>query len=478
VTVARRPFDTVFLLILLIALVLRFHLARTEAYIHDENNTSIPLSKTISFAPGNLHLPLRGQNHGALPAYVVKASSTLFGTTPLAYRSMHVLVSLCTIALIYLLTRQWYGPRAARWAAALFAFNEYYLAVSARATAHVPHLFFVAVAIFAFSRFLAAQRAVYLYAAGVSVALAFYCKEHSALLLPVFLLTLLQARYRQWLRSPHVYLACATFVLVIGPDLFWNLNADPETARVTYGNQTVGQATYGHHLQRVGGVGFSPYPSMFYARRAVTSLHRQITGRELKDETPEYPSMNPALGLLLLGAVLITTFRPAGRDQMRGFLLLVFWGVFGFFTLIKKGDPPGRLDPVSWIWVEVTIIPAVILAGARLADATGKSRIAAWAFSGGVLLYATAWPAFAFVQEGMRGVHSVYATTFEAIDNLAINTVTRVRSHPLRALGIAVAAGVVVGSFFGFLCGWFARSRRRQGGSEGPPDPLGGCTPT
>ena len=173
--------------ILLVALVLRLHLAGTEAYVHDESATSIPLSKTISFTPGQLELPLRGQNHGALPAYVVKASSTLFGTTPLAYRGVHVLLSLLTIVLVYRFARQRYGPQAGLWAAALLALNEYYLAVSARATAHVPHLFFVTAAVLSFCQFLSAQRAVYLYAAGAFTGLAFYCKEHSALLLPLFL---------------------------------------------------------------------------------------------------------------------------------------------------------------------------------------------------------------------------------------------------------------------------------------------------
>src|SRR5262245_46776514 len=155
---AGRRIDIVFFLILLAAALLRLYLATTEPYIHDENNTAIPLSKAISFTPGHLNLPVRGENHGALPAYVVKASSTLFGTTPLAYRTVHVLGGLCAIALIFLLTRQWYGPVAARWAAALLAFNEYYLAISSRATAHVPHLFLVTAAIYAIGRFLRLQR--------------------------------------------------------------------------------------------------------------------------------------------------------------------------------------------------------------------------------------------------------------------------------------------------------------------------------
>ena len=210
--------------ILLVALVLRMHLAGTEAYVHDESATSIPLSKTISFTPGQLELPLRGQNHGALPAYVVKASSTLLGTTPLGYRVVHVLLSLLTIVLVYRFARQRYGPQAGLWAAALLALNEYYLAVSARATAHVPHLFFVTAAVLSFGRFLACSVRSYLYAAGAFTGLAFYCKEHSALLrarVPAGAPASRRigpgcARRTRWL-------AAAVFVLVIGPDLAWNL---------------------------------------------------------------------------------------------------------------------------------------------------------------------------------------------------------------------------------------------------------------
>jgi 4-amino-4-deoxy-L-arabinose transferase-like glycosyltransferase len=168
-----RRVDLVLLLILLGALIVRVQLATTREYIHDENNTAIPLSKTISFDPGNLHLPLRGENHPALPAYVVKVSSVLFGTTMLGYRLMHVLLGLVTIVLAYRISHQRYGPAAARWAAALLAFNEYYLNVSSRATAHVPNLLLVTTAVYAFSRFLATDRAIYLYGAGAAAGLAF-----------------------------------------------------------------------------------------------------------------------------------------------------------------------------------------------------------------------------------------------------------------------------------------------------------------
>jgi len=378
-SVSRPRRDVIFGLILLAALLLRLYFATTAGYIHDEENASIPGSQTISFAPGNLQLPIRGRNHPALPAYFVKASSMLFGTTPLGYRLVHVLAGLCTIVMIFVLARQWYGPVAARWAAALLAFNEYYLGVSARATAHVPYLLFTGAAVYAFGRFVSVQRAAYLYGAAVALGTAFYSKEHSALLLPVFLVTLLHARYRRWFRSPHVYLACALFFLVIGPDLLWNLAA----------SEDIRQATYGDHLQRMGGIGLSPYPFMFYARDGVQWVHRLFTGSGIVDRTAEYLSMNSALGALLLGAVLMATVRRPAPDSTR-FLLLLFWGVFGFFASIRPGDSPKDLDPASWIWVDVTLLPTVILAGSLLAGATGRFRIAAWAFAGGAMLYAGA----------------------------------------------------------------------------------------
>ena len=380
--------DPALVAILLAALGVRLYLLKTERYIHDEINTSIPLSETISFDPADPHLPLRGENHPALPAYVAKASSAMFGITAPGYRLLHVLLSLLTIVLVYLMARDWFGSVAARWAAALLAFNEYYLGVSSRVTAHVPHLLLVGAAIYAFSRFLATNRPRYMYLAGLFVGLAFYCKEHSALLLPVFLLALLFRDHRRWLVTPHPYIAAILFALVISPDLYWNLETRSEPAQTTYGNQTVTQANYSSHLKRFGGIGLSPYPSMFYARSAVQGVARAASGSEFRDETPEYRSVNPALGLLLVGGVLLTTLGSTPRDDFRRVLLIQFWFVFMFFTLIKPGDAPGRLDPVSWIWVESTIFAATMLAGARLAAARGTWRIGARGFAALTLVYA------------------------------------------------------------------------------------------
>jgi 4-amino-4-deoxy-L-arabinose transferase-like glycosyltransferase len=453
----------VLLAILLSALALRVYLAATQAYVHDEANTSIPLAQTISFDPGALHLPLRGENHGALPAYVVKVSSAVFGTAPIAYRLGHVLLGLCTIVLVYGLAHDWCGPVAARWAAALLAFNEYYLAVSSRATAHVPYLFFVTMAIFAFTRLLRTGHPPYAYAAGAAVGLAFYCKEHAALLAPVFLIALLPTPYRRWLYSPHVYLAALLCAAVVLPDLYWNLTTDRETARATYRDESVGYATYGSHLERIGGIGVSPYPLMFYTRTAVIPLHRELTGRELRDDTPEYPSMNPLLGLLLLAGVAWTTIRAFGGEPRPWALLLVFWGVFGFFTVIRPGSPPGRLDPVSWIWVEATMVPAVVMTGAVLARQLGARRRVAWALAVLVLLYALAAPAAGIARAAGATAQVAADETQGGLRRLAAGTVVRVRANPLRAVATAAGAGALTGLLIGFGVGR-RRGNRRHGG--------------
>ena len=379
--------DLAFLLILLAAGLMRVELARTPSYIHDEENTSIPLARQISFEPGNRYLPLRAVNHPALPAYFVKAGSTLLGPTPFGYRAGHVVAGLLAVVLVYLLARQAYGAWAGCWAAALLAFNEYFLTISSRATAHAPYLLFVTAALYAFSRCLMTGRSFYLYLAGGAAGLAFYCKEHAVLLLPALFLTLLLPRHRHWLRRPHPYLACAVFAMLIAPDVLWNLAADPEVDRVTYGNRDQAQATYASHLKRIGGIGFSPYPFAFYAHEPVVAAYQWVTGRPFDDNTPEYRPMNPAVGVLLLAAVLVTSVRPAPADPLRGLLLLAFWCTFGFFMLISRGDSPG-LDPVSWIWVDATMVPAAVVAGARLAAARGSWRPALWLGVGLAVAYA------------------------------------------------------------------------------------------
>jgi hypothetical protein len=133
-----------------------------------------------------------------------------------------------------------------------------------------------------------------------------------------------------------------------------------------------------------------PFPALFYVWDLVVPLHRAVTGTELRAASPELPSlmMNSALGLLFIGSVLWTIVRPTGRDHLRSFLLLSACGIFVFFSLIKPGDPPFRLAPVNWAWVEITLIPVTILTGALLARLAGRWRYIVWTAAALALLNA------------------------------------------------------------------------------------------
>jgi 4-amino-4-deoxy-L-arabinose transferase-like glycosyltransferase len=381
---ARWARDVTFLCLLAVAALLRLWLAASEPYVHDESNTAIALSRTISFERGRMHLPLRGENHPALPAYVVKASGEFFGRNPPGYRMLSLLLGLGVLVLIYSIAVDTLGPVAARWAAALVAFNEYYLGVSSRATAHVPHLLLIASAMYAYARFVRTQRAVFIYGAAASAGLAFYAKESSALLMPVFFLALLATSQRRWLRTPHPYLASVLFLVCLAPDLYWNLSTKSERL-VYYSGQETRQATYFDHLRRFGGLSISPYPAMFYAKPLAQATAAAISGEVPPDFTPEYRSLNPALGLLLLAAVGVTATARRARDDLQRFLLIQFGFVFLFFMVIQPGNPPGRLDAASWIWVETTILPAAILAAARLAEPASWRRTMLWSVAAGLL---------------------------------------------------------------------------------------------
>ena len=373
--------------ILLAGGLLRLHLAMTTPYYHDEKEIHIRVAKSISFSTDNLNLPLRGLNHPALVGYVIKASSALFGSSRLGYRVMHLLAGLFTILLVFRITNQWYGPPAARWAAALLAFNEYHIGVSGIATSHAPHLLSVVLAVYAFQRFLGTRRVAYLYGAGVAAGMAFYVKEHSVLLLGAFLLTLFRAEHRTWLRSWHPYLACGLFLVLIAPDVAWNLDGSRDAARATVAFVDGPQATYADHLARVGSIGFSPYPLAFFGRDTFVWLYELTTGSQFRDAIAEYRSMNSLLGVLLLGGVVAMAWRPPVAGGIRGFLLMLFWVVLGFFLCVRPGEQ-SRLDSVSWSWVDMSLLPSAILAGVWLSAANTNRRIAVRIAVCAAMLYA------------------------------------------------------------------------------------------
>ena len=174
------------LLIIGTAAVLRLYRASVAKYIWDEKMDWIPLAQSISLRPGNLHLPLHGTHDPSLPAYFIKASSILFGETPIGFRFSSLLAGLLAILFVYLIAREWKGQTAALWAAALLAFNEYHIGISSFAVEKIYYGCFVSIAAYSFSRFLHTGKPNLLYFTAVATGLGFLCKMLSSLLVPVF----------------------------------------------------------------------------------------------------------------------------------------------------------------------------------------------------------------------------------------------------------------------------------------------------
>lgn len=176
----------VFWLIVATAFVLRAIPAFTAVEDYLEKEEFIPAAMSISWH----HLPIREYQHPAMPAYLIKLSSLLFGTSLTGYRFLNVLCGVGSVVLIYGMAKDWWGVRAARFSAVLLAINAYHITVSALAFDLGYDIFFNVLAMYCFSRFLLLERADWLCLAGIVTGLGFLCKEITSLLVPVYLLCL------------------------------------------------------------------------------------------------------------------------------------------------------------------------------------------------------------------------------------------------------------------------------------------------
>lgn len=364
---------TWFIILLLTAFALRLYLASITIYLWDEDRDWIPLAQSISFQTENLHLPIRGDFHSALAAYFIKLGTLFLGETILGFRLFSLLAGLLTLVVVWRLADQWAGPKTAFWATALLAFNEYHVAISMLAIQKVFFLLAGALAIYTFSRFLINHKAIYLYLTGGLTGLAFLFYEISALLIPVFLITLFFSQNRNWLLKKELFFAGLVFFIIISPDLYWNFISSKDGAT---------EIGYSDHLSRIGGIGLNKIHFAFFFRDLGTEIYR-LLGLEYHDPAGEYPAMNTIFGILLFGSVVLATFRLNQlKDPVVRFLLILFWFVFLFFLFIQPGKT--KIDPAVWLWVDLILIPAVLICGFLVA------RLQGWKYYFGVTLIGAA----------------------------------------------------------------------------------------
>ena len=357
------------------AVALRLAVAVALPYLPDESERSIPLADEIASASSIADLPLRGPEHPALPSYVVAASQSLFGTSPLGRRTLHLWMGLLMIVVVAAIAFHWQGIVVARWASWLMAFNEYHIGVSAYATAKAPHLLAVALSLWAFSRALTSHRPADLWMATAWVAVACYAKEYAALLLPIYAVALWLPGLRGTFRLSHQVVAALVFLVLMTPDIVWHLLPRPGDQRWTIQQ----------HLARVS-IDVNLGYLMFYLRDVMQAGHHAMTGLWIADGAVENPSMNSLMGALLLAGVVWTTGRSTDRSVTRQALLLTFWPILAFFVCLAPERE--HLTPSAWYWVDMTLFPATLCAAAWAASATGRLRWGMWGLAGAAMAYA------------------------------------------------------------------------------------------
>ena len=368
--------NCILILIVSIAFLMRIYLAATLPYIEVEEKEYIPLAESISLRGDRLNLPIRGWHHPALPAYLIEAGSLLLGKHPVGFRFFGIITGIFMIVVASRFANMWGGPVAACWTTALLAFNEYHIGASVMAGDIIYYYAFAMLALYYFYLFLQKEAPRYLFASSAMIGLGFLCREIIVLFIPVFVAYLLSSRYRFWLKRKEPYLAFFLFLLIIAPDLYWNVNAI-ENHQVRFSDQ----------LSRIGGIGFTPNYLLFYTRGIF-----QIFGWEYIDDYKEFPSMNFVFGTIFIGCVVTMTLRRKREGFTRDLMLLTFWSILLFFMLIHPSKKLShRLeDNIGWLWIDLTMLPAALLTGGCVASLEKKWKLLAYIALCAGIFYAVA----------------------------------------------------------------------------------------
>lgn len=368
----------------------------------DAMRSPLELIERDEFIPGAIgiswdHLPLRVAQHGALPIYLVRFSALMFGETALGMRVLSVFAGTATIVLLYLIAKRWWNTPAALTTAALLAVERYHRAVSARAIDLPYDLFFVALTLYAFSRFLYAvdrqpdvgRAGRWLYLTATASAMAFLCKELSALLLPALVSCLVLTGHAAWLRRRELWVAAALFVVIISPDLYSNLTVH-ESERVAMRDYHLSVArqlgtellpepyvnkglymSYGDQLSRFRAFGPTSEPFYFYFGDILDRL-----GISHVNGFDEFPYLHPLMGCALWAGVAVSVGRK-NKDRLTVALLTIFFVTFLPFTFVQLGAPRDAFpsDPTQlFYWVDRSMLPALLLAAYSITSFVGWGR--------------------------------------------------------------------------------------------------------
>lgn len=186
-----------------------------------------------------------------LIAWIIRLFDDLCGSGEACVRAAAPLIHLGTALVVYAIARDLYGARTALWTALTFALGTG-VAFSARIiSTDVPLLFFWALALFAYLRFLRAPSLGWAVLLGAALGFGMLAKYAMAYFLAgIVLAQLIDAEARAALRRREFWLALAIAALMLVPNIHWNIANGLVTLRHT-----------GENIQG-GGLRFDPLKAL------------------------------------------------------------------------------------------------------------------------------------------------------------------------------------------------------------------------
>lgn len=341
--------------VVLVAVAFRLYMAVATPLIFDEYQW-INIVDDVNLRPGEIRLPIHGDQHPPGQVYWGFAGKLLLGGNLLGYRLASVVLGTLTVVLAFRLGALYFGFSAGLLAAWLVATNEYLVGGVSRVCTEKNYLAFAMLAVLLFERVARRPTRSAFVWLGVCFGLGLVTKQTMILWGPLFALELWRRREtrRLW-RTPGPWLALAACAAVILPDILYYV-----FFRTAKGYSLAG---VGYQLSKLG-LGWDWGPASLYCRSLIFPL--------VEPALFDYPALTLLPGAtLLLGAVasLYVVRTPTAR-----FLQILGFGTFLFFSIFGGS---GRDYSAFW-WADSSILPFSILTAAAVSRLPTGGRVVAW----------------------------------------------------------------------------------------------------
>ena len=315
-------------------------------------------------------------DQGPFIAYLIRATTAVFGTNEFGVRFGVLLASFGTLVCCYLLAKRLFSPLTGFLAVLLLGCTPLMEVGSLIATYDPPLVFFWALTVLLLERALFADDArrqnLYWLLVGVSTGLGFLSKHTMLLILPCLVLfLLLSPRHRFWLLRPQPYLALLIVLLLYSGVLVWNAQHHWWTfGHLRYLTHKSSDAPLKRLGDFVGSQALLVGPILFFGTLAASVWALRAGGLKLAD-------VRGGMGKEGAGrSASVSGEEPTAPDTRLLFLLLMGLPVFLFFCLMTfRAKAQGNWAAFAWL-------TPTILWSAWLTEWAGRARKAAGRLAG------------------------------------------------------------------------------------------------